>query len=518
MDTSARRLPRRSLGRCDHAACASTASPGASARCIALEDADAARARRARSSPSSGPSGCGKSTLLELVCGLQAPDAGTVRGRPRGADAPARPAAAVAERARQRRAARCACAAPSRAAGARAGPPAVRALGLDGLRARAARRAVGRDAPARRVRAHAAGRASRCCASTSRSGRSTRSRAREMQAGWPDALAREPRTVVLVTHDVEEAVRARRPRRRAVAAPRARAWPSCRSALPRPRRAHRRRRGRAARARAGRAGGRRREGAPILLPALLLARACSAPGSSTRGSAPSTPSSSPRPTEIAARCGTTAGCCGTTSRVTGRGGAARHRSSRSSPASRCAIAHAPVGARCAARVYPLLVASQTRADRDHRAAARRLVRLRHRAQARDHRARSASSRSSSRRSTRSAARRPRAGQAHAHARRLALAGLPLRRGAGGAAGRCCRGAKIAVAVAVIGAVLRRAGGLERRPRPPAAAGASPSSRPPRAYAAVVLLSAFAVALFCALDAGRAAGSCLGPPTEPEEPP
>src|SRR5882724_10705979 len=25
-----------------------------------------------------GPSGCGKSTLLELVCGLQAPDAGTI--------------------------------------------------------------------------------------------------------------------------------------------------------------------------------------------------------------------------------------------------------------------------------------------------------------------------------------------------------------------------------------------------------------------------------------------------------
>jgi ABC-type nitrate/sulfonate/bicarbonate transport system ATPase subunit len=29
-----------------------------------------------------GPSGCGKSTLLELVCGLQAPDAGTVRAEP----------------------------------------------------------------------------------------------------------------------------------------------------------------------------------------------------------------------------------------------------------------------------------------------------------------------------------------------------------------------------------------------------------------------------------------------------
>src|SRR5918996_4840277 len=29
-----------------------------------------------------GPSGCGKSTLLELVCGLQAPDAGAVSSAP----------------------------------------------------------------------------------------------------------------------------------------------------------------------------------------------------------------------------------------------------------------------------------------------------------------------------------------------------------------------------------------------------------------------------------------------------
>ena len=36
--------------------------------------------------------------------------------------------------------------------------------------------------------------------------RSTRSRARRRSAGSADALAREPRTVLLVTHDVEEAV------------------------------------------------------------------------------------------------------------------------------------------------------------------------------------------------------------------------------------------------------------------------------------------------------------------------
>src|SRR5581483_10208838 len=29
-----------------------------------------------------GPSGCGKTTLLELICGLQRPDAGTVRSAP----------------------------------------------------------------------------------------------------------------------------------------------------------------------------------------------------------------------------------------------------------------------------------------------------------------------------------------------------------------------------------------------------------------------------------------------------
>ena len=71
-----------------------------------------------------GPSGCGKSTLLELIAGLQEPSAGqvAVEGRRRPptrlarlrADAAARPPAALALGARQRRRSRSSCAAPAR--------------------------------------------------------------------------------------------------------------------------------------------------------------------------------------------------------------------------------------------------------------------------------------------------------------------------------------------------------------------------------------------------------------------
>ena len=131
---------------------------------------------------------------------------GLARVRARRADAPARSAAAVAG-------------APSTTRRWRCGSPACHAREARRRAEATVRRARHRGLPARGARASspaacASGspscgrccRASRCCASTSRSARSTRSPAAEMQEWLAGALAREPRTVVLVTHDVEEAI------------------------------------------------------------------------------------------------------------------------------------------------------------------------------------------------------------------------------------------------------------------------------------------------------------------------
>ena len=152
-----------------------------------------------------GPSGCGKTTLLELICGLQTPDAGSLERAARGADAPARPAAAVAD-ALDNAALALRIAGRLAHAGPRAGAGAVRRARAGGLRD-GARRASSPAACASASRSCArCSRASRCCAWTSRSARSTRSRARRCRSGSRGALLREPRTVVLVTHDVEEAM------------------------------------------------------------------------------------------------------------------------------------------------------------------------------------------------------------------------------------------------------------------------------------------------------------------------
>jgi len=151
-----------------------------------------------------GPSGCGKTTLLELVCGLVEPDGGSVD---------AAPAALMAQRD---------LLLPWRSAVDNAAL-ALRVAGVGREPARARARALLRDfglAGFERARPHelSGGMRQRVAfARTLLSGRTvlcldepfaaldalTR---QEMQDWLAGALAVAPRTVVLVTHDVEEAI------------------------------------------------------------------------------------------------------------------------------------------------------------------------------------------------------------------------------------------------------------------------------------------------------------------------
>src|SRR4051812_30434391 len=151
-----------------------------------------------------GPSGCGKSTLLSLVCGLEAPDAGTLHAPP-AALMPQRDAllpwlsaldnAGLALRVKgaSKRDARA-------AAHAR-----FEQFGLAGFeRSRPAALSGGMRQRVAFLRTLLAGRALLCLDEPFAAlDALTRAQA---QSWLAEALAREPRTVVLVTHDVEEAV------------------------------------------------------------------------------------------------------------------------------------------------------------------------------------------------------------------------------------------------------------------------------------------------------------------------
>jgi ABC-type nitrate/sulfonate/bicarbonate transport system ATPase subunit len=150
-----------------------------------------------------GPSGCGKSTLLELVCGLQAPDAGAVHAAPAvlcfqrdlllpwlSALDNAALALRVAGRSRQE-------------ARAEAAPLFAR-FGLAGFEeARPAALSGGMRQRVAFLRTLLAGRPVLCLDEPF--GALDALTRQEMQDWLAGALAAEPRTVLLVTHDVEEA-------------------------------------------------------------------------------------------------------------------------------------------------------------------------------------------------------------------------------------------------------------------------------------------------------------------------
>src|SRR3954453_8953939 len=151
-----------------------------------------------------GPSGCGKSTLLELICGLAAPDAGTVHSPP-AALMPQRDGllpwlSALDNAGLARRAL-----GESKRAALAAAHEHFEAFGLTGFeRARPGELSGGMRQRVAFLRTLLAGR-SVLCLDEPFGALDALTRA-QMQRWLASALVKEPRTVLLVTHDVEEAV------------------------------------------------------------------------------------------------------------------------------------------------------------------------------------------------------------------------------------------------------------------------------------------------------------------------
>ncbi|HYB30346.1 MAG TPA: ATP-binding cassette domain-containing protein [Solirubrobacteraceae bacterium] len=151
-----------------------------------------------------GPSGCGKTTLLELICGLQRPDSGTVRAAP-AALMPQRDLllpwlsaidnAGLALRARG----------ASRLQARKAAAPWLERFGLERFeRTRPAELSGGMRQRVSFLRTLLAGKP--VLALDEPFAALDAITRHEMQGWLSHVLTGEPRTVVLITHDVEEAV------------------------------------------------------------------------------------------------------------------------------------------------------------------------------------------------------------------------------------------------------------------------------------------------------------------------
>jgi NitT/TauT family transport system ATP-binding protein len=151
-----------------------------------------------------GPSGCGKTTLLELICGLQTPDAGKLTCEP-AALMPQRDLLLPWLSALDNAALAARLAGQSRAQSRALAAPLFAELGLDGFQAaRPHELSGGMRQRVAFLRTLLSGKPVLCLDEPF--GALDAITRQEMQGWLARALARAPRTAVLVTHDVEEAV------------------------------------------------------------------------------------------------------------------------------------------------------------------------------------------------------------------------------------------------------------------------------------------------------------------------
>jgi NitT/TauT family transport system ATP-binding protein len=150
-----------------------------------------------------GPSGCGKTTLLELICGLQAPDAGALRAPP-AVLMPQRDLLLPWLDALDNAALALRIAGAPRAQARERAQAVFAELGLGGFEtARASELSGGMRQRVAFLRTLLSGKPLLCLDEPF--GALDAITRAEMQEWLAGALLREPRTVVLVTHDVEEA-------------------------------------------------------------------------------------------------------------------------------------------------------------------------------------------------------------------------------------------------------------------------------------------------------------------------